>query len=190
MPTTGDGQQQSGTPRLSTIPADSVLRLRQALYTQLAGAAEELARAASRPGRERREECAEQVAHLDLVRGLLDAIGWRERDPEPDIALDLGRHRPTIITALREHLDIERDLVDTHNEGQRERAMTNAAAIEAILSKLAGPQAPAPVVIAPGLVGFLRESLMEAFPALAQRIERAGLDADAYAEPRSALDAH
>jgi hypothetical protein len=119
-----------------TIPAEDVLRLREALYMQLGDIAEDLASAARPPGREASDEWPKLVARFDRTRAVLDAIGWSERDPEADAALDLAVHRPTIVAALREDLETERDMMDTDNERQRERATTNAAAIERLLTEL------------------------------------------------------
>jgi hypothetical protein len=78
---------------MTTIPAEAVIRLREALYGQLGYIAEELASAARTPGHEINDEWSEPVARFDRTCALLDQIGWNEHDPEQDVEIDLDQHR-------------------------------------------------------------------------------------------------
>ncbi|MFI4977378.1 MAG: hypothetical protein ACHQC8_01675 [Solirubrobacterales bacterium] len=116
-----------------TIPAKAVLRLREALYSQLGDVAEELASADRRPGREVHDEWSEAVARFDRARALLDEIGWTESDPERDAEIDLDRHRQVIVAALSDQLEAERYLMADKGraaESQRQRAYGRALIIE------------------------------------------------------------
>jgi hypothetical protein len=120
-----------------TIPADAVLRLREALYSQLGDVAEELASADRRPGREVHDEWSEAVARFDRTRALLDEIGWSERDPERDVEVDLDRHRHVIVDALSDQLDAEHFLMAEHGqaaEKQRQRARDHALTIASFMA--------------------------------------------------------
>jgi hypothetical protein len=124
-------------PMMTTIPADAVLRLREALYSQLGDVAEELASADRRPGREIHDEWSTAVARFDRTRALLDEIGWSERDPEHDVEIDLDAHRQAIVAALSEQLEAEHYLMAEQGqavEKQRERARCHALTIEAFMA--------------------------------------------------------
>lgn len=124
---------------MTVIPADAVLRLREALYGQLGNVAEELASAERDPAREAHGAWAEPVARFDRARALLDQIGWNERDPEHDAQIDLDQHRAVILEALTEALENERYLLDQPGnlaEPQRQRAYGHALIIESFLETL------------------------------------------------------
>jgi len=122
----------------ASIPAEGVLQLRSAIYQELGSIAEDLASVHREPTGEQHGEWAELVERFDRTRALLDRIGWRTRDPEHDIEIDLDKHKATALTALHEQLDTERHLMDTHEPRQRERATKNARMTEAVLAMLEG----------------------------------------------------
>jgi hypothetical protein len=122
-----------------TIPADAVLRLREALYGQLGDVAEELATVDRRPraDREQRNEWAEPVARFDRTRALLDEIGWCDRDPEQNAEIDLNQHRPIIKAALSADLDAEQYLMAEQGQAakqQRQRARRHILTIESFMT--------------------------------------------------------
>lgn len=122
---------------MTSIPAEAVLRLREALYSQLGYIADELAAIARTPGREINDEWSEPVACFDRTRALLDQIGWNERNPEQDAKIDLDQHRQVIRAALNDHLKIEHYLMSEqgdHAAGQRQRAHARALTIEAFMA--------------------------------------------------------
>lgn len=124
---------------MTTIPAAAVLRLREALYGQLGDVAEELASAERTPGREILGDWYEPVARFDRTRALLDAIGWSERDPEPDVEVDLEAHRQVIVTALSDQMEAERHLMAERGqaaEKQRQRACLHALIIESFMAAI------------------------------------------------------
>lgn len=114
------------------IPAETVLRLRDALYVQLGEAAEELTSIVLSQGREH-ADWSEPVARFDRTRALLDEIGWNERDLERDVAIDVDQHRKVIIDALRDALATEHHFMaepGDHAAAQRQRAHARALSIE------------------------------------------------------------
>ena len=122
---------------MTTIPADAVLRLREALYGQLGDVAEELASASRQPGREVHDEWSGAVARFDRTRALLDEIGWSERDPERDAEIDLDQHRQVIVVALSDQLEAEHYLMAEQGQTaaqQRQRARGHALTIESFMS--------------------------------------------------------
>jgi uncharacterized protein YaiL (DUF2058 family) len=77
------------------------------------------------------------VARFDRTRALLDAIGWSEHDPEPDVEIDLETHREVIVTALSDQLEAERHLSAEQGqaaEKQRQRARCHALTIESFMT--------------------------------------------------------
>jgi hypothetical protein len=122
---------------MTSIPAEAVQRLRESLYGQLGYIAEELASAARTPGHEINDEWSEPVARFDRTRALLDQISWNERNPEPDVEIDLDQHRQVILAALNDHLAIEHYLMSEegdHAAGQRRRAHARALTIETFMA--------------------------------------------------------
>jgi|CZKG01.1.fsa_nt_gi hypothetical protein len=122
---------------MTTIPADAVLRLREALYGQLGDIAEELASLVRTPGHERHTEWSEPVARFDRTRALLDEIGWNEPDPEQRAEIDLDQHRQVIVAALSDQLESERYLMAEQGpaaEQQRQRAYARALTIETFMA--------------------------------------------------------
>jgi hypothetical protein len=122
---------------MTSIPAEAVLRLRDALYGQLGHIANELAFVARTPRHKINDEWSEAVEHFDRTRALFDAIGWKERDPEQDVEIDLDQHRQVIVTALSDQLGIEHDLMSEqgdHAAGQRQRAHARARTIETFMA--------------------------------------------------------
>jgi hypothetical protein len=117
---------------MTTIPADAVLRLRDALYGYLGEVAEELASITHSQGREH-ADWSEPVARFDRTRALLDVAGWNERDPERDVTIDLDQHREVIGNALRDALATEHHFMAEQGDraaAQRQRAYTRALTIE------------------------------------------------------------
>jgi hypothetical protein len=122
---------------MTKIPADAVLRLREALYGQIGDVAEDLATATRQPAREAREEWTEPVARFDRTRALLDEIGWNERDPERSAEVDVDQHRQVIVEALSAQLESEHHLMSERGPAaaqQRHRARNYARTIEALMA--------------------------------------------------------
>jgi hypothetical protein len=74
------------------------------------------------------------VARFDRTRALLDAIGWNERDPEPDLEVELEQHRQAMEESLSAQLDSELYLASQSGPAagkQRRRAGAYAATIQA-----------------------------------------------------------
>jgi len=118
------------------IPADVVVQLREGLFSQLGDVAQGLAAVIVRPAGARRREWVEPVALFDRARAVLDLIGWEQRDPEPDVEVDLHPHRRAIEAALCRELETQWNLAETDDPHQREWATTNAAVIEPSLAAL------------------------------------------------------
>jgi hypothetical protein len=109
------------------IPAAGVRELRNDMLDDLAVARARV-KDANTPG-----EIDEARSHLNFVCDLLDALGWEDREPEQDIPVE------GIRVVLRHHLEVERELADTHNEDQRARAETMIVVIERLLHAIAPP---------------------------------------------------
>jgi hypothetical protein len=122
---------------MTIIPAEAVLRLREALYSELGDVAEEMATADRRPGRELTDDWSAPVARFDRTRALLDEIGWRHSDPEQDAQIDLDLHRQVIVEALTKALETECYLIAEQGpraEKQRRNAYARAATIESFMT--------------------------------------------------------
>lgn len=103
------------------IPPDKVRALRDAMRERLAVARRQVHAAQGH------DAMAEARAHLDFCCNMLDAVGWDDQEPEPDVPVERVRD------ALRAHLETERELADTHDEGARERAEVAARLVNALL---------------------------------------------------------
>ncbi|HEV3047798.1 MAG TPA: hypothetical protein VGY13_10610 [Solirubrobacteraceae bacterium] len=116
---------------MTTIPADAVVQLREALHSELGNVAEELDAIVVTSERAR-DDWSPPVARFDRARALLDELGWKERD----VAVDLDRHRQVIVEALSEALEGDRYLMSEqgrHAGRQRRNARARAATIEAFM---------------------------------------------------------
>jgi len=121
---------------MTTIPAEAVVQLREALYSELGNVAQELDEIVVTAERVH-DGWSDPVARFDRTRALLDEIGWNERDPERDAEINLDRHRQVIKEALSEALEGEHHLMSEKGEGavqQRSRARARAATIEAFMA--------------------------------------------------------
>jgi hypothetical protein len=112
-----------------TVPATALGALRGAFEELLTGCIEDMAMAARGPA------LAAALSEFDTARSLLDDVGWEAREPEADVELDLGHGRDcSVVKALCDHLDTQRDLADTQDECQRCRAETAASSLELLLT--------------------------------------------------------
>jgi hypothetical protein len=117
---------------MTTIPAAAVLRLREALYSELGNAAAEIDAIRVTP-RRAHDDWSPPVARFDRTRALLDELGWNERDPEHDTEINLDQHRQVIVAALNAQLEVEHHLMSEKGDAaktQRQRAYARALTIE------------------------------------------------------------
>jgi hypothetical protein len=120
-------------PRWLQVPVDVVVLLRSVLYADMTGAAEYLAVECSQLAP---DDVAGKLAWFDRVRGLLDMVGWSEPEPQQALVLDFGLYGQTVRGVLEDDLETERDLADTDDPVQHERASKEAALIERFLAEM------------------------------------------------------
>ncbi len=121
---------------MTTIPAEAVVRLREALHSELGNVAQELDEIVVTSGRAH-DDWSPPVARFDRTRVLLDEIGWNERDPERDAEIDADQHGQVIVAALSDLLESERYLMAEEGpavEKQRQRASAHALTIETFMA--------------------------------------------------------
>jgi hypothetical protein len=119
-----------------SIPAEAVVQLREALYSELGKVAQELDEIVVTTGRAQ-DDWSPPVARFDRTRALLDEIGWNERDPERDVEINPDRHRRVMVEALSEAREGEHYLMSEkgeHAAQQRRNAHARAATIEAFMA--------------------------------------------------------
>lgn len=179
----------------TTIPAAVVVQLREALYLQLASVSEDIG-ALVVARRDVRGEWPAPMARLDRARAVLGVIGWRDRDPERDVEIDLARHRRAMVDALRDYLPGERSLIAEPGEraaGQRKRAAVRVRAVEAFAGSAGLDLDTLPddrrVTVPEEFTGLLVESLLSELRVAAQHVEDAGLDPASYPRPLADFDA-
>jgi hypothetical protein len=120
-------------PKPLEIPAQLVVHLRAVLWIELGGAAADLA---SECAQAVRDAWAQELARFDGMRALLDAVGWIESEHQQAFEVDIGVHGQMIRGVLESDLQVQRDLIDTDEEGQREQATKMAALIERFLAEI------------------------------------------------------
>jgi hypothetical protein len=125
------------------VPADAVLRLREAVYSKLGGATEEISGLVILPGREQNGEWFTQpVVNFKRVCALMEVIGWSETAGEVDNAeVDFAEHGPLIVEALSEQLAMEHGFLEDDPDPrgkQHKRARHYADVIERFLWTLEG----------------------------------------------------
>jgi hypothetical protein len=122
--------------RMTLIAGDEVRTLRLSLLPQFRAATEELLTVSGNHGWEHNDWFTKPLTNFDAARNLLDRVGWFEREPELEVDIDVSAVRPTLVVALREQLDGECHLMDTHDPGQRAKARARASAIERLAGRL------------------------------------------------------
>lgn len=129
----GVHKRRAAPRNIVTVPASTLDVLRDALLELLTGCIEDMATEARTP------KFPETLAAFDMARSLLTDVGWEPRDPEADVELYLGRGRDrAVVKALRDNLDTQRYLTDTHDDGQRGRAEAAVANLKLLLSRIEG----------------------------------------------------
>lgn len=89
----------------ATIPAQLVRVMRSAVLTVLGDAASDIEEASLSYDKEQHQErFAEPFARFDALRGLLDAIGWRNAER----SIDVQEYREQLLTALEDRLTVNR----------------------------------------------------------------------------------
>ena len=118
-----------------TLPVEVVVLLRGVLHAEVARAAEDLSEACSltSPG-----DRLGPLGRLDVLRALMDEIGWSAPEREQPVEIDLGMHGPLLADVMEDDLETERYLADTDDATQREHATATAVLIERVLTQLEG----------------------------------------------------
>jgi hypothetical protein len=125
------------------IPAEVVAHLRCGLHSEIGSVAVEIEEVSRRADRETRPKLYdESLGRFDVIRELLDVVGWTTAETERSVEVDIDRHGRAVVSALnglltiaRDHLSV--DLAYAGAEQQRARASCTAREIEAFL-KCAG----------------------------------------------------
>ncbi|HEX4482396.1 MAG TPA: hypothetical protein VH081_01305 [Solirubrobacteraceae bacterium] len=123
-----------------TIPAEVVVHLRCGLHSDIGPVAFEIDEVSTRADRETRPGLYdESLGRLDVIRELLDMVGWTPAENPMPVEIDLDRHGPAIVSALNGLLTIARDHMGVDPafagaENQRTRANRTAREIEGFLA--------------------------------------------------------
>ncbi|HTD08633.1 MAG TPA: hypothetical protein VK680_07055 [Solirubrobacteraceae bacterium] len=120
----------------AVVPGEVVVALRDGLVCLLAEAALDVDAVAVSAAHLRVGEWGEPVARFDRVRSVLDLIGWEHQEPEPDVEVELCWYGQTVVDALVTELGSMRDLAESDDGEQHERATRKAGAIERFLATL------------------------------------------------------
>ncbi len=134
---TTDADARSSIAR-TRLPADVVVLLRGALYTELARASEDAP--GELPDAHTRSGWADVLARIDGARNALDALGWNAPARQQDVEVELDR---AMIDALDADIDFwewlaEQDRTETP-EG-RTRAAAKANTIKRFLASVTPPE--------------------------------------------------
>jgi hypothetical protein len=122
------------------VPAEIVIDLRTALYTQIGAIAEVLDSLTLKPDRDRHPQRYHQpLQNLDRIRRLLDTIGWSQSNRRTSVELDLGEHRRALVGALQMALTViddaaagDRTTPAPSEEAVRERTYTIRALLGSV----------------------------------------------------------
>ena len=128
-----------------TIPAEVVAHLRCGLHSDFGPVAFEIDEVSTRADRETRPGLYdESLGRFDVIRELLDMVGWTTVETPTSVEVDLDRHGPAIVSALNGLLTIARDHLNVDPayagaERQRARASRTAPEIEGFLKSAGLP---------------------------------------------------
>jgi CTP synthase (UTP-ammonia lyase) len=120
------------------IPADVVLMLREALYTELARACEDAP--VTMPQAHTHSGWADVLARIDGASKALDVIGWDAPTRQQDVEVELDA---TMIDALEADIDLWEWLAEqnrTETAKGRRRAATKATTIKRFLASIASAE--------------------------------------------------
>lgn len=120
----------------TVVPGEVVVGMREGLVCLLAEAALDVDGVAVSAEHVRVGEWGEPVARFDRVRSVLDLIGWEHQNPEPDVEVELCWYGQSVVDALVTELGSMRDLAESDNGEQHERATRKAGVIERFLDAL------------------------------------------------------
>jgi hypothetical protein len=123
---------------MTRIPADVVVLLRGALYTDLARACEDAP--GGMPEAHTHAGWADVLARLDGRRKALDVIGWDVAAPEQDMEVELDA---AMIDALEFDMDLMEWLAEqerTESPEGRAQAAAKAKTIERFLASITPPE--------------------------------------------------
>jgi hypothetical protein len=123
------------------IPADVVVLLRGALYTELSRASEDAP--GGMPEAHTRSGWADVLARIDGVRKALDVLGWDAPARQQDVEVELDR---AMIDALEFDMDLFEWLAAqnrTESAEGRARAAAKAKTIERFLASIPPEDTPA-----------------------------------------------
>ncbi len=126
---------------MTRIPADVVVLLRGALYTELARACEDAP--GVMPEAHTRSGWADVLARIDGARKALDAIGWDAPARQQGVEVELDR---TMIDALEFDMDLFEWLAEqerTESPEGRARAAAKANTIERFMASVPPEDTPA-----------------------------------------------
>lgn len=88
-----------------TIPAEIVPDVREALFSLMGDATEQIDQALIRPGRELHPEWYEEARHqLERVFALLDLVGWAAKDEPREVEVDPREHGKTLTETAERYL--------------------------------------------------------------------------------------
>jgi hypothetical protein len=88
-----------------TIPAETVLDVREALFSLMGDATEQIDQTLIRPGREVHPEWYQSGrSQLERVFALLDLVGWATEDEPHEVELDPREHGKTLTEAAERYL--------------------------------------------------------------------------------------
>jgi hypothetical protein len=122
-----------------TISAGVVAHLRCGLHSDIGSVAVEIEEVSRRADRETRPKLYdESLGRFDVIRELLDVVGWTTAETETSVEVDNDRHGRAVVSALNGLLTITRDHLSVDPayagaERQRARASCTAREIEAFL---------------------------------------------------------
>lgn len=132
-----------GSKSIIMVPPRLLPLLRSGAQVQAGRAAEAFSYASERFGRERHSEWFLEPRRLmDDYTELLDVVGWAERRPERDIAVNTDYHGDALASALEGQLEMERYQRVGGTRPGRRRARRNARRIRRFLA--ANDLAPRP----------------------------------------------
>jgi hypothetical protein len=153
----------------TAVPAQVVVPLREALYTDLQRACEDAPDSA--PEYKTRRGWTPVLRRITATVGSLDVIGWEEPAKQLPLMIALN---PTMVAALEadaEHWEWLSEQVRTESAQGRARAAELAAMIERFLGGLAERPAVATLMIPTVALALVRECAHEAWSDISEAID-------------------
>jgi hypothetical protein len=109
----------SAWSQMLMLPPAMVEHLRTGLYRELQLTVTEIATISSKHGKRIAGPYRDPIYRMNVVKGLLDAVGWELDQSATGVRVDMSDYRVLVLTVLQRRLDTELDILNNTESAER-----------------------------------------------------------------------